>query len=436
MWSPLLFGLLASHAAAMRFAMYIDPYHLTNLPRINETQGITHVIMALANSSLFSTDPAGQYTPFLNISDVRSMFASGTKVMISIGGFGDTAGLSAGAKDDASRERFAKNIADLIKKWGFEGCELDWEYPAGNGADYKQIPNSDKVSEIDTFPLLLKEIRKAIGDDKLLSVAVPGLKRDMIAYTAEKGPEIWPLVDFVNLMSYDLKDRRDTTTGHHTSIEGCLETVSNYLAIGLEPEKMNLGFAYYAKWFTTAADAVATCTANPIGCPMVPLENADGSDSGKSGAITFETANMAPPPANLVTASDGACGFNVKQKCGTGFCCSQSGFCGSSDAFCGAGCLFDYGVCKGVDVLGSWHKAQQNGTTDEQAGGQYYFDSSVNLFWTWDTPSLISRKFTEIVKAKNLGGVMAWSFGEDTYDLSHLQAMQQGVQNCKRRMWM
>jgi hypothetical protein len=26
MWSPLLFGLLASHAAAMRFAMYIDPY--------------------------------------------------------------------------------------------------------------------------------------------------------------------------------------------------------------------------------------------------------------------------------------------------------------------------------------------------------------------------------------------------------------------------
>jgi chitinase len=80
--------------------------------------------MALANSSLFSTDPAGQYTPFLNISDVRSMFAPGTKVMISIGGFGDTAGLSAGAKDHASRKRFAKNIADLIKKWGFEGCGM------------------------------------------------------------------------------------------------------------------------------------------------------------------------------------------------------------------------------------------------------------------------------------------------------------------------
>ena len=40
---------------------------------------------------------------------------------------------------------------------------MDWEYPAGNGEDYKRIPNSKKKDEIETFPKLLSEIKSAIG---------------------------------------------------------------------------------------------------------------------------------------------------------------------------------------------------------------------------------------------------------------------------------
>lgn len=68
-----------------------------------------------------------------------------------------------------------------------------------------------------------------------------------------------------------------------------------------------------------------------------------------------------------------------------------------------------------------------NGTTDEDAGGQYYYDSVNNVFWTWDTPALIEEKFEKIVKTKGLGGVMAWSAGEDSYDWSHMLALQKGV---------
>lgn len=75
---------------------------------------------------------------------------------------------------------------------------MDWEYPGGNGDNYKQIPNSDKVSEIETYPLLLAEIKEAIGS-KELSIAVPGIKRDMIAFTEEQAPKIWEPVDFVNV---------------------------------------------------------------------------------------------------------------------------------------------------------------------------------------------------------------------------------------------
>jgi chitinase len=61
--------------------------------------------------------------------------------------------------------------------------------------------------------------------------------------------------------------------------------------------------------------------------------------------------------------------------------------------------------------------------TDEQAGAQYYFDAKNHLFWTWDTPALISRKFDQIVRKHKLGGVMAWSLGEDSFDWSHIKTM-------------
>lgn len=76
--------------------------------------------------------------------------------------------------------------------------DIDWEYPGGNGQDYKQVPNSKKTYEIKAFPKLLKEIKKFIGD-KELSIAVPALERDMIAYIPTEAPLINKYVDFVNV---------------------------------------------------------------------------------------------------------------------------------------------------------------------------------------------------------------------------------------------
>lgn len=100
---------------------------------------------------------------------------------------------------------------------------------------------------------------------------------------------------------------------------------------------------------------------------------------------------------------------------------------GTGDGFCQAGCLSDYGECKGISVTDSWRRALKDGKTDEEAGGQYYWDSTVNLFWTWDTPAIIDRKFKDIVNAEKLGGIMAWSLGEDTLNWEHLKAMQKGL---------
>ena len=243
----------------------------------------------------------------------------------------------------------------------------------------------------------------------------------MIGFTSDTGPKIWPSVDYINVMSYDLMNRRDNVTHHHTSVTGSEDTIKNYLDIGAPASKINLGFAYYAKYFTTAGD----CSASPLDCPIVPAEDpVTGKDLLTSGAWTFEKQHMAPVDVSSLTVStDGTCGPDKGTKCASG-CCSQYGNCGTSPEHCSGACQHAFGTgCTDADVAGSWQSAAKNGVTDEQAGGQYYFDPANRLFWTWDTPDLITRKFNDIVQKYNLGGVMAWSLGEDSNDWSHVKRM-------------
>ena len=317
---------------------------------------------------------------------------------------------------------------------GLSLLDIDWEYPAGNGADYRQVPNSKKTYEIKGFPKLLKAVKKAITP-KPLSIAVAGLERDMIAFYGNPTPqEIWDTVDFVNIMTYDLINRRDTATQHHTSVRGSLASVDRYLALGLPAAKANLGFAFYAKYFETKPGE--NCQNRPVGCPIVKAENDDGSDAGTSGTVTFEKANYALPqtPTNLTISSDGTCGAGTSFTCqglqnATLGCCSQYGYCGGSQAHCGAGCQRAYGRCEGPDVSASFLKAIKNEQIDQAEGGAWYWDADSELFWTWDTPDLIARKFHEIIAARGLGGAMAWSLAEDSEDWSHIRAINEGVQS-------
>ncbi|KAL6710627.1 hypothetical protein ACN47E_008675 [Coniothyrium glycines] len=405
---------LLAVAADGRFVMYADEWHPTRPANPEDRAGIDHVILAFAMANATAS-----FQPKVPISTIRSEYPS-AKVMIAVGGWGDDIGFFQISQSDATIQQFANDVDSMLTNTGADGVDIDWEYPGGNGADYKQVPNSQKAYQVEAYPKVLAALRTAIGD-KLLSIAVPGKSGDMIGFTKETGPKIWPSVDYINIMSYDLMNRRDNVTNHHTSVAGSEDTIKNYLAIGAPPEKMNLGFAYYAKYFATQGD----CGSQPLGCPIVLAEDpVTGKDTLTSGAWTFEKAHMAPvDTSSLKTSYDGTCGPDKGTKCASG-CCSQYGNCGTSPEHCSGACQHAFGVgCTDADVAGSWQLAAKAGVTDEEAGGQYYFDPQNRLFWTWDTPELISRKFDEIVRKYKLGGVMAWSLGEDSYDWSHIRQM-------------
>ena len=127
----------------------------------------------------------------------------------------------------------------------------------------------------------------------------------------------------MQVMTYDLMNRRDTSTAHHVSVQGTLRSIETYIARGFPASKLVGGIPFYAKWFTTKKGVECT---SPTGCPTELLEAADGSDTGFSGAITFEKGNFAAAPANLTVSTDASCGVGTSFKCAEGGCCSQYGF--------------------------------------------------------------------------------------------------------------
>ncbi|KAF8865965.1 glycoside hydrolase [Acephala macrosclerotiorum] len=358
-----------------RYIMYLTGQH-NLVPEPPLVKDVTHVAIAFMRSSKFNQEIPTSWPFFTTIDNVRSKFAPGTAIMVAIGGWGDTAGFSEAARTEGNRKLFARNVKAMVDSTGADGVDIDWEYPGGNGEDYKTVPNSQKAWEIEAYPTLLSEIRHALGPDKLISAAVPGLPRDMLAFTPTTISLISSSVDFLNIMTYDLMNRRDNVTKHHTGLALSLESINAYLEAGLEPEKANLGFAFYIKWYKTDPDA--DCGSHLPTCKTVLMEDPEsGADLGQAGAFSWHDE----VPSELKE---------------------------------------------------SFGKALKGLLYDKIRGGNYFWDEKENIFWSWDTPEAILLKFPALVEEKQLGGVFAWGLGEDAPKWEHLKATTTGYQIWKK----
>ncbi|KAJ0419590.1 glycoside hydrolase superfamily [Aspergillus carlsbadensis] len=355
-------------ASAKRCLMYLTGQHNV-VPDPPLVQDITHVALAFMRSETFNRENVTEWPLFTTVDEVRAKFPPETKIMVAIGGWGDTEGFSAAAASEESRGLFARNVRRMLEETGADGVDIDWEYPGGNGEDYKRIPNSAKEWEISAYPLLLSTIRSAIGPAKLISAAVPGLPRDMLAFTSTTIPAISASLDFFNVMTYDLMNRRDNVTSHHTGVQGSLTAVDAYIARGVAAEKINLGFAFYTKWFRTDPASATECATHPIGCKTVLMEDPDtGDDLGQAGGFSWHDTVPA-------------------------------------------------------DVNASFQRALADGLYDEHGGGYYFWDARENRFWSFDTPDALARKVPVVVGGRGLGGVFAWGLGEDATGFEHLMAL-------------
>ena len=141
--------------------------------------------------------------------------------------------------------------------YGLDGLDLDWEYPAIKGYPGHEFRAEDR----ENFTALVAAIRNEFEDDYELSFAA-GAGRKFLDNSVE-WQRVMPLVDRVNLMTYDLVSGDSPTTGHHTPLystaaqAASAESAVDYLLErGVEPQKIVIGAAFYARvWqHVTVAD--------------------------------------------------------------------------------------------------------------------------------------------------------------------------------------
>ena len=87
------------------------------------------------------------------------------KILLSLGGWGAD-GFSEMAADSSKRKQFANDCKRIVDEYQIDGIDVDWEYPSSDEAGISATPN-----DIDNFTLLIKDIREAIGGDKILTIA-------------------------------------------------------------------------------------------------------------------------------------------------------------------------------------------------------------------------------------------------------------------------
>lgn len=140
------------------------------------------------------------------------------KTIISVGGWSWSNKFSDVAANAATRENFANSAVDFIRKYKFDGVDLDWEYPVGGGL----TGNSARPEDKQNHTLLLQTVR-----DKLDIAGAKDNKQYLLTIASSAGPayaqnnelaKIAKIVDWINIMTYDFNGGWQNISAHNAPL--------------------------------------------------------------------------------------------------------------------------------------------------------------------------------------------------------------------------
>lgn len=175
-------------------------------------------------------------------------------VLLSVGGW-SAGGFSEAASTEAGRQSMAASAVRVLNELPFDGIDLDWEYPCYGEAEIGSSPDDKR-----NFTLLLKAIREALdskgsqdGRHYLLTIAAGA---DQYYVDGTEMEQVQQYLDFVQLMTYDMRGGFQVLTGHHTNLytpTGDLfrisvdASVNLFRRAGVPKEKIVIGAAFYSR---------------------------------------------------------------------------------------------------------------------------------------------------------------------------------------------
>jgi chitinase len=221
-------------------------------------QYLTHVNQAfawpLADGSITS------YSDLLYPQLVTAAHTAGCKVLITLGGWGQSDGFGPMSADSAARSRFIRDLLQYMETNGFDGADIDWESP------------KDSIDRGNLLTLV-RELRTAfdtINTPLLLTMAIPagswgGKNFDYAG--------MMPYLDWYNVMTYDTHGSWSAHAGHNCPLyaprfdsDGSVGQSVTYLngVRAIPKGKLVIGIPFYGKEFV--ADSLYTASS---GCSDV-----------------------------------------------------------------------------------------------------------------------------------------------------------------------
>ncbi|MFL5560065.1 MAG: glycoside hydrolase family 18 protein, partial [Gemmatimonadaceae bacterium] len=184
------------------------------------------------------------------------------RLLMSIGGWAWSGRFSDVALTDSSRQAFVTSGVELfLHKWPglFDGFDIDWEFPVSGGMPTNAARPEDRAN----YTLLLAELRRQLdaetqrtGRKYTLTVALNAHapRNDHVEFD-----RITPLVDWINVMTYDFHDRGSPIANFNAPLHSPVgdvapsynvdSSITMYLAAGVPASKIVVGVPFYGRAF-------------------------------------------------------------------------------------------------------------------------------------------------------------------------------------------
>lgn len=342
------------------WGIYGRGFQVSDLP----ARQITHLFYAFAvprydddtdRGELVSPDPGADAISFPALRELKEAFPH-LHTSISVGGWTGSGAFSDIMASSNARMSFVDSCVNFMTNNGFDGIDLDWEYPVEGGAPGMKHSPADAdnyLSFVQLLRLRLSALEQRNGRAYTFTIAASAgyntlTNRFRIAEMAE-------YLDWINVMAYDLSGTWDPRTGHHAPLYGnpgavdsnfnVCTSIEAYLAAGVSPGKIVAGLPYYGRSFAGVSS---------FNDGLFQTHSGDGPGTWEAGVVDYDD------------------------------------------------CVLSYISTNGYTRY--W---------DSVACAPYLFNAESNVFITYEDPESIRLK-TTFVQQLGLRGLMCWSIDADT----------------------
>jgi chitinase len=229
---------------------------------------LTHINYAFANiygGKIVLGDPYADIGNFKQLSALKKANPK-LKTLISVGGWAWSGRFSEISQSNFSRTKFADSAVQFIRDYGFDGVDLDWEYPVFGGI---AAPHA-RLADRHNFTLLLQTVRDKLDaaqlkDGKKYSLTIAAGAFPGYVNNTEMG-QVAAIVDWVNLMTYDYHGDWETQSNFNAPLYADPQdpsnansnidaTVNAFLKAGVPANKLVVGIPFYGRSWTNCSTA-------------------------------------------------------------------------------------------------------------------------------------------------------------------------------------